>query len=75
MLRKTLTTLMKKNSHYCNKVRISLKEMRESNFWLKVIRGINTNEKLNEEIDNLVKESHELKNILGSICVKTNRKK
>ena len=59
---------------FTNKVRISLKEMRESNFWFKVIKGINTNEKLNEEINNLVKESQELKNILGSICVKTTRK-
>ena len=60
---------------FTNKVRISLKEMRETNFWLRIIKGINTNEKLNDEIDNLVKESQELKNILGSICAKTNRKK
>ncbi len=26
---------------FTNKVRISLKESRESNFWLKVIRGVN----------------------------------
>ncbi len=31
--------------------------MRESNFWLRIIKGININEKLNDEIDNLVKES------------------
>ena len=49
--------------------------MRGTNFWLRIIKGINTNEKLDDEIDNLVKESQELKNILGSICVKTNRKK
>jgi four helix bundle protein len=60
---------------FTNKVRISLKEMRESNFWLRILKGINTNEKLNNEIDSLVKESEELKNILGAICVKTDRKK
>ena len=59
---------------FTNKVRISLKEIRESNFWLKVIEGINVDKKLTEEINNLVQESQELKNILGSICVKTKRK-
>ena len=59
---------------FTNKVRISLKEMRESNFWLRVIRGINEQEKINDEIDYLITESEELKKILGSICVKTKRK-
>ena len=59
---------------FTNKVRISLKETRESNYWLKVLKGVNANEKLNQEINNLIKESQELKNILGSICAKTKRK-
>jgi len=49
--------------------------MRESNFWLKVIEGINDQEKLKNEIESLVMESEELKKILGSICSKTIRKK
>ena len=59
---------------FTNKVRISLKEMRESNYWLKIINGIildNNTEKCNL----LIQESKELKNILGAICVKTERKK
>jgi four helix bundle protein len=59
---------------FTNKVRISLKEMRESNFWLKVINGTLSKEELREECQILIKESTELKNILGSICSKTERK-
>jgi four helix bundle protein len=59
---------------FTNKVRISLKEMRESNFWLKVINGTLSKEELREECQILIKESTELKNILGSICSKTDRK-
>ena len=59
---------------FTNKVRIALKEIRESNFWLRIIKGINEQEKFKEEIDNLVIESEELKKILGSICAKTKRK-
>jgi len=53
-----------------NKVLISLKEMRESNYWLRIIRGINENVELNTEIETMEKESAELKNILGSIASK-----
>ncbi|MBN2615551.1 MAG: four helix bundle protein [Bacteroidales bacterium] len=59
---------------FTNKVRISLKEMRESNYWLKVVDGINEKLDLKIEINTLLKESTELKNILGSICSKTERK-
>lgn len=54
-----------------NKVRISLREMRESNYWLRIINEINENITLKNEIDFLIKESNELKNILGSIVQKT----
>jgi len=54
---------------FTNKVRISLREMRESNYWLRIIKrtvkDINAN-----ELDYLVKESGELKKILGSIVQK-----
>lgn len=59
---------------FTNKVRISLKEMRESNYWLRVIDGINEQPNLQTEIRSLIEESNELKNILGSICSKTKRK-
>ena len=47
-----------------NKVGISLKEMRESNYWLRILKELYSN---NAEIVRLEKESSELKNILGSI--------
>ncbi|MBU2494623.1 MAG: four helix bundle protein [Bacteroidetes bacterium] len=54
-----------------NKVRISLREMRESNYWLRIIESINENNLLNDELKFLLNESSELKNILGSIVHKT----
>ncbi len=55
---------------FMNKVRIALKEMRESNYWLRLLIAINDDNRLNKEIDKLVNESGELKNILGSIVNK-----
>ena len=49
------------------KVSISLKEMRESNYWLRILYELFSDD---TEIDRLVKESSELKNILGSITKK-----
>jgi four helix bundle protein len=55
---------------FTNKVRISLREMRESNYWLRIIKR--TISEINQnELDNLIKESIELKNILGSIVQKS----
>jgi four helix bundle protein len=55
---------------FTNKVRISLREMRETNFWLRIIKR--TVKDINaSELDYLIKESGELKNILGSIVQKT----
>jgi four helix bundle protein len=55
---------------FTNKVRISLREMRESNYWLRIIKR--TVKEVNiPEVDYLIKESLELKNILGSIVQKT----
>lgn len=50
---------------FLNKVRISLKEMRESNYWLRILSDLEMSNK--KEIESLVNESVELKNILGSI--------
>jgi four helix bundle protein len=54
---------------FTNKVRISLREMRESNYWLRIlkrtVKGVD-----NEILGILINESTELKNILGSIVQK-----
>ena len=47
---------------------ISLREMRESNYWLRILKELQIG---NAEIGSrLVQESEELKKILGSICSK-----
>lgn len=54
---------------FTNKIRISLREMRESNYWLRLIQRTEpTIDK--EQNDYLIKESAELMNILGSIVQK-----
>lgn len=55
---------------FSNKVRISLRKMRESNYWLRIIKRT-VNEVIGSELDYLIKESGELKSILGSIVQKT----
>jgi len=54
-----------------NKVRIALSEMRESNYWLRIISSIESSPKYQNELNDLIKESEELKKILGSIVTKT----
>jgi four helix bundle protein len=53
---------------FSNKVRISLREMRESNYWLRILKEIIEPD---NELLSLIQESKELKNILGSIVQKT----
>ena len=53
---------------FTNKVRISLKEIRETNYWLKVLKGINENSEILNDLESLLSESEELKKILGAIC-------
>jgi len=55
---------------FSNKVRISLREMRESNYWLRIIKRTVTEINISE-LDYLIKESGELKKILGSIVQKS----
>jgi four helix bundle protein len=50
-----------------NKVGISLKEMRESNFWLRILKELYPN---NNEVSRLTNESLELKKILATISFK-----
>jgi four helix bundle protein len=55
---------------FANKVRISLREMRESNYWLRIIKRTVIEVNISE-LDFLIKESEELKKILGSIVQKS----
>jgi len=51
---------------------ISLREMRESNYWLRLLTATDQSIKLNqEELKYLENESEELKKILGSIVSKS----
>ena len=59
---------------FCNKVRISLREMRESNYWLRLITAITNDNTTTVELLWLVQKSHELKLILGTIVQKTKTK-
>lgn len=56
-----------------NKVRISLREMRESNFWLRIIKATVSELSKDSELNHLLDESEQLKKILGSIVSKTNK--
>ena len=53
---------------FTNKVGIALKEMRESNYWIRLIIVITEK---TDEWKTMRQESHELMNILGSIYSKT----
>jgi four helix bundle protein len=45
--------------------------MRESNYWLRIISSIESGPENQNELNDLIKESEELKKILGSIVTKT----
>lgn len=53
---------------FINKVNISLKEMRESNYWLRIIKALEIGPK--EETELLLNESIELMKILAKILLK-----
>ncbi|MUP39017.1 four helix bundle protein [Labilibaculum euxinus] len=57
---------------FANKVAISLKEIRETNYWIRIIIAID-NQKMNWAV--LEKESNQLIKILGAIYNKTAKKK
>ena len=57
---------------FTNKVKIALREARETNYWLRIFKELNDNN--DESLESLIKESQELKNILGAIVVKSNNK-
>lgn len=52
------------------KTEISLREMKESNYWLRIIRQIGNEEKdMKERCDKLIDESSQLSKILASIII------
>lgn len=55
---------------FTNKIRISLREMRESNYWLRIIKSITKEPSNSKELDSLIEESTQLRKILGSILNK-----
>ena len=57
---------------FTNKVKIALREARETNYWLRVLKELNDSN--DKSLELLIKESQELKNILGAIVVKSNNK-
>ncbi|MBN2638876.1 MAG: four helix bundle protein [Bacteroidales bacterium] len=59
---------------FTNKVRIALKEMRESNYWLRLMRSTKPDVNMVDEIDTLIIESEELSKILGAIVNRLNKK-
>lgn len=59
--------LSKKDFAY--RMKIARKECKESTYWLKLLKE--ANEKFSKEIDNLVKESQELRSIFTSIIYKS----
>jgi four helix bundle protein len=54
-----------------NKVNVSLKEMREANYWLRMILALRGSDSI---LIGLIRESEELLKILGSISYKTRKK-
>jgi len=53
-----------------NRVRIALRKMRESNYWLRILNAIKIEQIKKEKLENLIQEPTELKKILGSIVTK-----
>jgi four helix bundle protein len=58
---------------FINKVNVAKKEIQETNYWLKLIEGseLINNENNKKEFDLLLKESDELKRIVGAILFRT----
>jgi len=58
-----------------HKIGVVLKEIRESNYWYRVLTAIIPNSKSNTEFQRLLCESFELKKIFSAIKIKTSLKK
>lgn len=53
---------------FTSKIKICLREMRESNYWLRIIKAKELTDQDNTDLIWVLNESTELKNILGSIA-------
>lgn len=58
-----------------NKINISLREVRESNFFLRLLKEATNTMETKDEFEYLIDESEQLKRILGKISAKTKSKK
>ncbi len=56
---------------FFNKINISLKEIRESNYWIRIVKEI---KETDSELEFLFKESLELRSILGAISSKSTKR-
>ena len=55
---------------FAHKIRITLREMRESNFWLRTIQSISIELKNSDNLKDLIDESNQLRKILATILNK-----
>ncbi|MFZ4400310.1 MAG: four helix bundle protein [Bacteroidales bacterium] len=60
---------------FINKVKILLKEMRETYYWLKITYKTLLSNKNEKDVLELLDESEQLKKILGAICKNASEKK
>ena len=58
---------------FISKYAIALKEARETNYWLRLLRE--TSAIKDDSIDTLIQEAHEISKIIGSIIVNTKKAK
>jgi len=58
-------------AEFHHRIQICLREARESHYWLRLIKDILEDQKLNPILDNLINESTEIKNIFGAISQKS----
>jgi len=56
---------------FAHKIRITLREMRESNYWLRTIRSFSNELHDSDNLEYLIDESNQLRKILASILNKT----
>ena len=55
---------------FAHKIRITLREMRESNFWLRIIKSFNNEFYDSDNLNHLIDESNQLRKILATILNK-----
>ena len=56
---------------FAHKIRITLREMRESNYWLRTMKSFSTDYFNSDKLNYLIDESNQLRKILATILNKT----